>query len=156
MKQIYTPWYLWEDYHAGMWRKVSDQDLWTERAIIFTGNTELYGFNMQIVVNEWPFAMLNNLSNPSVNKRAFLGHCAACYGANVPESITRSAWRLLTDRQRDDADFIAQKIVNEWRKKYENIFQHGNKDATTMGYQMKYQTRSATGCRLINELPLRY
>lgn len=158
MKQTYVPWWLWEDYHAGMWRKLPklQEQLTIQKAIEFTENTELYGMAMQIVVNEWPYTMLHNLSNTSVNKRAFLGHCAVCLETSIPEYITRLAWRELTEQQRIKADEIAEQTVNEWKKRYEIILKLGNKDVTQMASLMKSRTKFHNAPHLTKELQLQY
>ncbi len=122
MKRIYVPWYKWECYANGMWRTVTkneEQELLLE-AIKFTGNHILYGNAMLDVILEWPNSMLHFLSNPSINKRAYLGHCAACLAIGSPEYITRLAWKELTDKQRIDADYIAQETLNEYFNEIKN------------------------------------
>ena len=116
IKQVYIPYWEWEDYLAGMWGK----DDRVQEAVDFTGNHILYGNAMKEVIQAWPKTMLNSLTNPSINKRAFLGHCAVCYKTGICESTTRAAWRLLTDQQRKDADKVAQETINEWLHDYRN------------------------------------
>lgn len=149
MKQIYIPYILWEDFHAGMWRKLpKDQEpIFLSRAIEFTGNTEIYGMAMQIVIDEWPLTMLNSLTNPGINKRAFLGHCATQWAENIPEYITRQAWYQLTQEQRTLADEQAEICI----KKYLTILQHGSNDAIPMVYRTKPQMKFQTLYRLIKE-----
>lgn len=117
MNQVYIPYWEWEDWINGMWNKGSDDQL--QAAIEFTGDHLRYGEAMKEVIVAWPRTMLNSLTNPSINKRAFLGHCAVCYKLGIPESITRAAWKRLTDEQRISADKVAQETVNEWMAKYE-------------------------------------
>lgn len=115
--QIYTPYWEWEDWVNGMWSTIStDEQL--KQAIEFTGDTELYGMAMGEVATAWPRTMLNSLTNPSINKRAFLGHCAVSYVINIPEHVTRAAWKFLTDKQRIDADAVAQKTIDTWKENY--------------------------------------
>jgi hypothetical protein len=83
--------------------------------------------------------MLNSLTNPSINKRAFLGHCAASYAINCPEHITRLAWRGLTDGQRYLADTVAQETIDKWKSRYINILKHGDRDVIQKIYQTKPQ-----------------
>lgn len=120
IKQIYTPYYEWEDWKNGMWRIVSleEQQDWLNKAISFTSDWVKYGTAMQKVVYAWPRTMLNALTSPSTNKRAFLGHCACSYEINCPESITRMAWKELTEQQRIEADEIAQLTIDEWTERY--------------------------------------
>src|SRR5205814_4885913 len=90
IKQQWIPYWEWEDYLNGMWSKGDESRL--QEAIEFTGNWQLYGAAMLDVLFAWPRTMLNSLTNPSVNKRAFLGHCAVCFRLGIQESITRMAW----------------------------------------------------------------
>lgn len=127
IKQHWTPYWEWEDYHNGMWKKGNEDRL--QEAIEFTGNWQKYGAAMLDVIFAWSRTMLNSLTNPSVNKRAFLGHCAVSYTIGITEDITRAAWKLLTDQQRYDADLIAQQTIQTWKQEYGNLLNNGNKDA---------------------------
>lgn len=126
----YTPYWTWEDYHNGMWKKI-DKVLETEmlqKAIEFTGNHIKYGSAMGEVIILWPNTMLNSLTNVSINRRAFLGHCACSFEFNCPEYITRQAWHMLTLQQQVDADKIAQAHINNYEKQDRKIHSRlGNK-----------------------------
>lgn len=124
IKQVYVPYWEWEDWINGMWRKLKQEDepLQLQKAIEFTGDWNRYGEAMQNVINAWPRTMLNSLTNPSINKRAFLGHCAVQFAIGIPEYITRLAWRELTDQQRFDADAVAQRTIDEW------FYEHATKN----------------------------
>lgn len=138
VSRIYIRYQEWEDYHAGMWRtKVENEEELLQLSIEFTGDWKKYGKAMKKVIRAWPNTMLNSLTNPSTNQRAFLGHCAVTWQLGIPEYITRMAWKELTDQQRIDADAIAQKTIDEWKEKYLSILIHGRNDAITKGYQMK-------------------
>lgn len=119
MKQVYVPYWEWEDWLNGMWAKGSEDRL--QEAIEFTGDWERYGNAMKEVIVAWPRTMLNSLTNPSINKRAFLGHCAVCFKIGITEDIVRMAWKRLTDEQRRLADKVAQETIDEWKRKYSNI-----------------------------------
>jgi hypothetical protein len=116
MKQVWHPFWDWEDYKAGMWTKLSRDE---ERrllplAIEFTGDHFAYGAAMHRVIFEWPITMEHNLTNPSINHKAFVGHCAACLDRGYPEYITRAAWKVLTDQQQGLANWQAQKAIDKW------------------------------------------
>lgn len=110
-----------------MWAK-TEFDI--NKAIEFTGDHIKYGEAMKIVVEKWPNTMLNSLTNPSINKRAFVGHCAASDAIGCPEHITRLAWRELTEEQRVLADAVAQETIDEWKKKYINTLKNGSSAVT--------------------------
>lgn len=121
INRVYIPYWDWEDWINGMWRKVENEDELLQQAVEFTGDHVRYGHAMKEVVIAWPNTMLNSLTNTSINRRAFLGHCAVCYKIGTPEYIVRRAWKLLTDEQRFLADDIAQKTINEWLGKYTSM-----------------------------------
>ena len=118
IKQVFIPYWEWEDWVNGMWG-VGDESRLKE-AVDFTGDHIKYGNAMKEVVEAWPRTMLNSLTNSSINKRAFLGHCAVSYKLGIQESITRMAWRELTEQQRYDADKVAQETINKWLNDYRN------------------------------------
>ena len=137
MNQAYVPYWEWEDWFNGMWRKVDNEEKWLKKAIKFTGNHLRYGAAMKEVIYEWPRTMLNHLTNPSINKRAFLGHCACQFKIKCPEYIVRAAWKLLTENQRILADKVAQETIDEWKIKYQSISENGNKGVILKAYQMR-------------------
>lgn len=118
--RVYKPYYDWEDWQNGMWRSVNkvEQKTLIDWAVEFTGDHVKYGNAMSEVLSAWPNTMLHNLTNQSMNKRAFLGHCACCFSSGCPESIVRSAWKLLTEEQRVLADEAAQKHIDNWINEY--------------------------------------
>jgi lysine/ornithine N-monooxygenase len=118
--RVYKPYHVWEDWINGMWRTVTkdEYDSYLKWAIQFTGDHVKYGESMGLVIKEWENTMLHNLTNQSINKRAFLGHCACCFNSGCPEYIVRDAWKLLSDMQRLQADDIAQKHIDNWMNEY--------------------------------------
>ena len=143
IKQQYTPYYEWECFKNGMWSKVDNEDELIKKAINFTSNHIIYGKYMNEVIFKWDKTMLNHLSNPMINKKAFVGHCAVCYKLKIPEYITRKAWSFLNDKQRYLANLEAQKAIEKWIKWYikksKNTSKNGKKDVINMTYQMKFQ-----------------
>lgn len=137
MKQIWTPYWEWEDWLNGMWGTSLTPELHLQQAIEFTGDHVKYGQAMAAVVTAWPRTMLNSLTNPSINKRAFVGHCAVSLALGIPEYITRQAWRELTEEQRQAADAVAQKTIDEWKEKYQHGLKSGSGVAIVQDCLMK-------------------
>ena len=120
IEQMYHHYTKWEDWQNGMWRNVYGgyrKEL-LRKAIKFTGNAELYGHWMVEAVNQWPITCEHNLSNLSINRQAFIGHCAVCLAIESPEDVTRCAWHYLTKKQQDDANAMADKAIALWEAKY--------------------------------------
>ncbi len=121
MKRIWHHYRIWEDYKAGMWRTVSgaEREEMLQDAIEFTGDAELYGSWMLKVIEQWPIACEQNLTDTGMNRKAWIGHAACCLATGIPEDITRSAWRELTELQQDTANAKAQEAIDLWEKRHE-------------------------------------
>lgn len=122
MKQIYHPYYLWEDYINGMWKKAikeQEQELITQ-SYEFMRNHKLFGEAMNAVVNNWKYTCEHNLTDNSINHKAFLGQCAVCYKLGAPEYITRIAWSMLNDNEKDLANKEAKKNIKIFIQKLKN------------------------------------
>ena len=118
--RIWHPYWNWEDYHAGMWRKLPKYD---ERkafaeALEFTGDHKLYGSWMRRVVDEWPAACEHNFTDSATNKQAWVGHAACALALGLPEYIVRKAWALLSDEQRVAANKEADEAYAVWLDRY--------------------------------------
>lgn len=145
IEQEYTPYWTWECYKNGMWEKV-DKNTFScmlDEAINFTSDHIKYGSAMIEVSEIWENTMINHLTNPSINQKAFIGHCAVSYKLGIPEYITRAAWKKLTKEQQILANMEAEKAIKKWKiqyiKKLESMKKLGLKGATPKVFQMKLQ-----------------
>lgn len=147
MNQVYTPYTKWECYKNGMWSKVdlSSEQKMLQIAIEFTSDHVLYGSAMREVAFAWKNSMLNFLTNKSINRRAYLGHCAVSFRLGIPEYIVRMAWKHLTPKQQQLADLVAERTIKEWEiwymRKLKNTSKLGRQDVTTMDCQMSLQLK---------------
>jgi hypothetical protein len=118
LTKIFHPYHLWEDFQNGMWRilEKTQEEAFLKNAIEFTGNHKLYGEWMLKVVNSWKFSCEHNLTNTSMNRRAWVGHAAACMAIDCPEYITRRAWWNLSKEQQDLANAQADEAIKIWEK----------------------------------------
>lgn len=103
-----------------MWRKIpfSQEQIFLEAAIKFTGNAELYGKYMIRAINEWPNGCEHNLTCVGMNRQAWIGHAATCIALTSPEYITRLAWHQLTREQQDLANAQADIAIKIWEDNY--------------------------------------
>ena len=96
---------------------------------------------MKEVVFEWENSMLNFLSNMSINRKAYLGHCAVMYKIQIPEYIVRNVWKLLTEKEQNLANKQAENTIKIWESwyinEYKNISKNGKQSAMLMASQMK-------------------
>ncbi len=121
MKRIWHPYWLWEDWKTGMWRKVSSSDRpkLLQIAIDFTGDADKYGEAMMEVVEKWHFACEQNLTDTSTNKLAWIGHAATALAVGCPEDVTRQAWGNLSVEQQCKANAKAQMALDYWIEHHE-------------------------------------
>lgn len=120
MRRIYHRYEVWEDWRAGMWRRSlppDEEGALLALAVEFTGDAKLYGAWMMRVVKSWPFSTEHNLTNTSLNRRAWVGHAAVSMALGAPEYITRRAWWLLTQEQRDKADRRANTAIRKFEER---------------------------------------
>ena len=104
-----------------MWRDVSSKEKaeMIPKAAEFTGNATLYGAAMLRVASEWPVSCENSLTDTSQNRKAWIGHAAACLQMGFPEHVTRQAWGMLTEQQQVEANDMAEKAIQRWEESYE-------------------------------------
>lgn len=118
MRRIFHSYNLWECYKNGMWRKETKdyESANLQIAIDFTGNWDKYGSAMIEVINSWVYSCENFLSNPSINRKAYVGHAAVCFKLGIPEYLTRQAWKSLSDNQRLLANKKAETAIKSWEQ----------------------------------------
>jgi hypothetical protein len=142
LKKIYHPYWLWEEFKAGMWRKetVGYEQINFESIIEFTGNHEAYGAAMLEVIEHWQISCEDKLTNLSINRKAWLGHAACCYKHGYPEYLVRKAWGTLTENQRELANKKAEEAIKLWEQKQrsKSIQEFGKKDVTREAFPMKH------------------
>lgn len=120
IKRIYHHYKKWEEHKYKMWKTFNGKkkQKYLKKAIEFTGNTKLYGEWMLKVIKDWPYSCEHNLSDPSINRQAWIGHAACCYAIGCPEDITRLAWHYLTEQQQAKANKKADFAIDLWESKY--------------------------------------
>lgn len=104
-----------------MWGRVKDRQLYLNKAIEFTGDHVLYGSWMMRVIEEWPNTCEHNLTNKTINRKAWIGHAAVAMAIQCPEDIVRQAWGYLTQEQRDLANNQADAAIRKWELQHEEI-----------------------------------
>lgn len=127
MEQICHPYWDWEDYRNGFYAKL-DKSLEPEKihlAVNLLSNELLFYSVAKEMLLKWPKSTEQNLTDDSINKRAWIGQSACCYSESVPEYLTREAWGQLTETQREKANSVADKVILEYfeAKKGDTLWQ---------------------------------
>ena len=117
MERIYHPYTRWEDYKAGFYDNCSGEEKSNliQKGIEMFNSEKLTKENMLRVVNEWIFSCEHNLSNPAVNKIAYIGQGACCVYAGIPSTVTMELWNKLDKKTQERANLIALKTIEKWK-----------------------------------------
>lgn len=109
-----------EEYHLGMWRRISGEDFYEKRATAknLMADTTKFAAAMSRVIEEWPNSVRKNFTDPSINPVSWLGQAAVCLEVGASEGYTRSAWVDLPEDARRKSCSIAKRYIDEWRENY--------------------------------------
>lgn len=123
MKQIYHNHKNWEEVKYGMYESIisKSKDQLIQKVIYFFNNISLVEKYMAFVVDTFKCSCEHNFTNPSINKRAFLGQAALAVYDRIPREITMIAWNYLDENTQNVANNIADKEIERWKKCQKNI-----------------------------------
>jgi hypothetical protein len=123
MKQIYKPFWRWEDFLNGMYETVCNDEIDQQgEAIKLLSNCELFYTVGLEMISKWIIASQVNLTNNRINRKAWIGQAACNYKFGVIEIQTKIAWGLLTENQRIEANKVADQLIKLYEKKDKAIF----------------------------------
>ena len=105
------PYTEWECFKNGMYDTSLDSLEMQKKAIECFLNIELFDSLCFEVIENWGNSCQEHLNNPSLNKIAYMGQCALCYGFNIPEITTKKAWFFIDEKQKEKLNKIALKNI---------------------------------------------
>jgi hypothetical protein len=123
MKQIFHHYELWEDYKCGFYNNCSGEQKkeLIKKVVDIFSNENLTRKYMEKVISEWKYSLEHNLTNPSINKIAYIGQSACAIAFNIPNTITMEAWRYVSIENRNKADKIALESIKKWKESNKEI-----------------------------------
>ena len=108
-----------EEYHAGMWRRVSgepERTAWLAKAVELLRDIPAIENAMRQALRSWPRSCLVAFTNPSLNKPVWLAHAGAALTRSIPEEFMRLGYWELTEVGRQAADDAAVRCASEWKR----------------------------------------
>lgn len=109
----------WECYRAGFYsttvKDLTKQEA-EEKYRDFLSDDGEFSDALDGVINSWPNSCEHYLTNSSMNRIAWLGQAAACYGIGLPSKF-RGGFGLMNDNQQKAANSLALTTLNEWLEK---------------------------------------
>lgn len=120
LKRVFHRFEKCEEFKSNMWRACEPnlREKYIEEAAALMINVDDFFNAMMQAVQEWPLSCEANLTAPTINHQAWIGHAGCAIAVESPEDMTRLAWRTLTQDQQDKANAAADRAIAAWREKY--------------------------------------
>lgn len=121
IKQIYHHFTKWEDYRFNFYNSTCQNiDEHIKKSVELLSNEDEFYKYAKKVITEWIYSCEQNLTDPSINKIAYIGQSACCLKNGTPSYVTRLAWSYIEEEKQIKANNVARKIIKEWKEKYIN------------------------------------
>lgn len=121
VKRKYHHWEEWECYKNGFFDTFPPEGMTKEDAeteyCIFLSNLDRFSDGMERVFREWPNSCEQFLTNPTMNRIAWLGQSAMCIETGVPACF-RGGFKLLSQESQDKANKLAKEYLIRWLNEY--------------------------------------
>lgn len=103
---------------APMWAaaKSKDVELHSERSADLMREYDAFKNACRNVITQWPYSSMQNLSSRGSNRFAWIGQAACWLNHESVEYTTRIGWRLLDDDEQNQANRVANEIIEEWEQ----------------------------------------
>lgn len=139
MNRIYFPYWEWECFKNGVYDSpIKDKDYECIVNSFFNDKEKTNDF-MGRVIEEWVISCEHFLSNPNINKIAWLGQSSLCLYEKVPNLTTMKYWSSLPLGVQERSNEIASNNIKTWEEKtrYINLLKIGKARVMKEGYQTK-------------------
>lgn len=106
----------WECHKAGFYaQKVEGktQEQCEKEFADFLSNYTLFSEMLSKVIVEWKHSCEHYLTNTAMNRIAWLGQAAVCYGAGIPSKYS-AGWNLMSVETQNKANETALVALNTW------------------------------------------
>lgn len=106
IERVYHPYWDWECWKAGMYTR---HDVLNGKELYMEFLSDIARFNMALcrVILEWPLSCEHFLTDPNINRIAWLGQASMCIETGISRQY-RSGFMLLSGRQQNEANNMAE------------------------------------------------
>lgn len=121
-QRVYHHYENLEEYHEGMWRIVRGEKrkAFADAAADLMRQPDEFKAAMAAATKTWEKSCEANLTADAVNRLAWLGHAGCCIAVQSPEDCTRMGWHQLNKDEQNEANRVAQEVLDQWLKVYKN------------------------------------
>jgi len=115
--RIFHEWQDWECFPAGFYKDKPPQGMTAgeceEAYRSFLADIPTFDNALHKLIHRWKNSCEHYLTNGKMNRIAWLGQAAMCLHTQVPSRFC-GGYNLLTDSEKQAADFLALKYLNKW------------------------------------------
>ncbi len=115
--RVFHTWNKWECFKAGFYAERPPKSMTQEEGEAkyteFLSDLHAFGLALETVTTEWKFSCEHYLTNERMNRIAWLGQASVAQALGIP-STCRGGYQRLTQQQKDSADALALKYLNQW------------------------------------------
>lgn len=115
--RVFHPWWAWECYKAGFYETIPPVGVSTTNArrtyATFLKDIKKFERAIEKVFRTWPNSCEHFLTDPHINRVAWLGQASMCIETKVPATF-RSGFFLLSEKQQKAANMAAYKKLEKW------------------------------------------
>lgn len=121
MERVQYPYYEWEDYLNGMYGDECEYSHSECKSMVTSvmADRDLFVATGVTLIDEWAKASQENLTNVSINRRAWLGQAICSYLYKIPERETKSIWGSMSKEIKDFSNHSADIVISH----FENLDQ---------------------------------
>lgn len=115
-ERVFHTYDKWECHKAGFYAQSFDgmtSQECKEAYRDFLADSSRFSKALNGVVSEWVNSCEHYLTNPAMNRIAWLGQAAMCYATGIPSKFC-SGFGLLSEDQKDQANLVALDALNDW------------------------------------------
>lgn len=116
MERVYHTWDKWECYPAGFYdsnKKGMTKAECEEKYRELLSDCDLFGDCLSKIIIEWKNSCEHYLSNPNMNRIAWLGQAALAFKYGIP-ACYRGGYNKLSKDEQGAADCVALEYLNKW------------------------------------------
>jgi len=110
---------MWEGYKNGMYTTRLTEEAVAKCRATLADDDAFYAAATYVALN-WPVEAEMRLGYHGYNHQAWLGHAACCHLHGSGEEDAVAAYRSLPKEQQDAANKVADRVLEEWKKRAKN------------------------------------
>lgn len=118
INQVFYHFSKWEDFKNGLYN--SSCNNFEEKKILsielLSNQEDFYNISLDMF-KSWPYSTEHNLTDNTINKKAWIGQATCCFNHNAPDYVTKEAWWELDEETRTNANLTAKKALKKWQSK---------------------------------------